>query len=267
MTSICYPPGADWSCAYSVEDLSEIHADPVTHALADRADALAWMTLQALSGYRLSICPQVLRPCIARCVEQTWDTAIVGSDGTYTPYISQGRWYNACGCKTNDCSCTSLCEVVLPAEVGSIESVMFDGAVLDPSAYRVDNGTHLVRTDGECWPYCQDMTLSADEPGSFVLTWWPGIAPNDLFRFAAGVLAVEYYAACQGKDCRLPSGVTSIARSGINLTIEGGSFPSGYTGIPEVDAVIRIYNPYTLKSPARVLSPDRPRGRVQTWGS
>jgi hypothetical protein len=266
MTSICYPPGADWSCAYSTDELDAINADPVTRAVADRANALAWLTLQMLTGYRLSLCPQVLRPCVARCSVQTWDIAPVSGTALYNPYISAGRWYNACGCRTDNCSCTTLPEVILPSEAGQISAVLMDGAPMDPSAYRVDDGNRLVRTDGGTWPYCQDMALDPEDVGTFIVEWYPGVAPNDLFMYAAGVLAVEFYKACNGKDCRLPSGVSNVVRAGVSMTIETGFFPDNSTGIPEVDAVVRVYNPFGLRQKSKVLSPDRPRGRTQTWG-
>jgi hypothetical protein len=130
--------------------------------------------------------------------------------------------------------------------------------------YRVDNGNRLVRTDGETWPLCQDMNDGPDAVGSFTVSYYTGVAPNDLLRYAAGVLATEFYKACSGGKCRLPSGVTSVTRSGISMEVPSGLFPGGATGIHEVDAVIRIYNPYSLKSPARVMSPDVTRGRIQT---
>jgi hypothetical protein len=262
---ICYPPGADWSCAFTQEELDEMLAVPETATVMERADALAWSTLAALTGYRLSLCPIQLRPCVARCIQgTTWQTAAVESGGL-SPFVSEGRWYNGCGC-TTDCSCTSLCEIRMPSEVGGIDAVWLDGVELEKSSFRVDNGNRLVRLDGECFPACQDMTINDRTLGGLWVSYYPGVAPNDLFRYAAGVLAVEFFRACSGKDCRLPSGVTNITRAGITMEIAPGTFPGGFTGIAEVDAVIRVYNPFALKSPPRVLSPDRRVGRIPTWG-
>jgi hypothetical protein len=271
-TDVCYPPGADWLCGYTQAELDEMRADADIARVMERSDALAWNTLSALVGYRLSLCPTLLRPCLARCQRQTWEEApVVGGSG-WQPFISGGVWYNGCGCKKDDCSCTSLCEVILPGPAGSITNIWMNGALLSPSAYRVDNANRLVRQDGDCWPICQDMGIPpADDAGvgnenTFVVEWYPGIAPNDLFRYAAGVLATEFFKACSGKNCRLPQGVTSISRNGISMEIPTGLFPGGGTGIREVDAVIRIYNPNGLTMGSRVLSPDSRRGRTQTWG-
>lgn len=266
MVDICYPDGTDWLCTYSQEELDEMLADPAVERVMLRAEALAWSTLSALIGYRLALCPVLVRPCLARCMSGgTWDEAPVQRSWMEGPFISGGRWFNACGCR-GDCSCTALCEVVMPTPVGGIASVWMDGALLDPTAYRVDNGDRLLRTDGECWPTCQDMTLAPTEVGSFAVSYYPYLAPNDLLRYAAGVLAAEYFKACSGKQCRLPQGVTSISRNGISMEIPSGLFPNGATGLREVDPIIRIYNPNGLKMPSRVLSPDSSRSRVQTWG-
>lgn len=268
MVDICYPAGTDWSCSgKTFEELIEMRANPDTGPLMERSEALAWSTLSALIGYRLSLCPSAVRPCAARCSRETWfEAPVIGGHGTFQPYLMGGSWFNGCGCRNSDaCSCSFVHEVILPTPVGAIQSITIDGATLDPTAYRVDNGNRLVRTDGEAWPLCQDMN---SETNAFVVNYYPFIGPNDLLRYAAGVLAYEYYKACGNSNgCRLPQGVTNVARNGVTMEIPTGLFPGGGTGIREVDAVIRIYNPNALTSPARVMSPDVGRGRVQTWGA
>lgn len=267
MIDVCYPPGADWSCFGTQDEIDAL--DP---AIKERSEALAWSTLSSLLGYRLALCPSVLRPCVKSCSVRTWDTAPVFDsnfaggfpNGAFSPFISDGSWYNGCGCRT-DCSCTSLCEVVMPTPVGGIASVWMDGAELDPTAYRVDNGNRLVRTDGDCWPSCQDMSNSDPALGGLFVSYYPFLAPNDLLRYAAGVLASEFYKACTNKNCRLPQGVTNVSRAGITMEIPSGLFPNGATGLREVDPIIRVYNPNGLRQPPRVLSPDQSRGRVTTW--
>lgn len=269
--SICVPDGTDWGCALSDEEI--LGLDP---ALKERSEALAWSTLSALLGYRLSLCPVSIRPCAAGCSTQTWDQAMVyGNDwngvpsgGVFAPYVSNGSWFNGCGCKSADsCGCTAINQIILPTPAGDIVSVSLEGSTLDPSAYRVDNGNKLVRQDGGTWPVCQDMNLPASDPAAFVITYYPHLGPNELLRYAAGILAAEYYKSCSGGKCRLPNGVTSITRTGVTMEIPSGLFPNGATGLREVDPIIRIYNPNGVKAPARVLSPDSARARVTTWSA
>jgi hypothetical protein len=368
-STICYPDSTDWACA-DEDWLTGL--DPEVKA---RAEMLAWSTLVSLSGYQFSICPITVRPCAAGClpVGTYYASPAMLAGGTYagvrptgrsgfTPHVApDGNWVNACGCAAADCSCTVLSEVILPGPVGGVTEILIDGAVLDPLAYRVDNGNRLVRLDGGVWPACQDManpgsaqyepvvidgptavvtftregqevTMLVDpkaglggttdgplpwptepanllvnasmgqgnltfpsgpgfsanhgpiaesvtvkyltsaapaEPsaaGTFLVTYYRGVAPNALLDFAAGVLAQEYALACLGSECRLPSNVTAITRQGVSYQMNADPFVNGFTGIDEVDAVLRIYNPYGLRSAPVIASPDaRPRGRVTTW--
>jgi len=263
-------------------------------------------------------------------------------------------------CPTGDCSCSRLCEAILPGPVGGIVEVLLDGVALPPTAYRVDNGNRLVRTDGDCWPACQDMaapptfqyepltftgpagtftitrvgqivtitattsttgvidtlgttpwpprglteadgsrstlvaqpdggvrlwnaaapvveTLSMiyetaaaatapDPTGTFAVRYYQGFAPDAMISYAAGVLANEFLKACEGKKCRLPAGVSRVTRQGVTYEITAGSFPGGFTGIQEVDTVIRLFNPGGLTQAPVVSSPDIRRPRTPTWG-
>jgi hypothetical protein len=271
MVDVCYPEGTDWSCAYDEDELAALREEYPD--LIARSEALAWSTLQSLTGYRLSLCPVMIRPCVARCSIPTWFVAPVDWTGTsdggsFSPFIMNGNWYNGCGCASaGECSCVSLAQIILPSEVGGIDTVWLDGVELPKTAYRVDNANRLVLTNGDVWPTCQDMTNDDPNDGGVWVSYWPGVAPTDLLKYAAGVLANEFRQACSGGACRLPANVSSITRQGLQMDIPTGLFPGGATGIHEVDAVIRIYNPFALKQPPRVMSVDRPRGRMTTWGA
>lgn len=268
---ICYPAGTDWSCKWTVEELATKRADEVDGPKIERAEAFAWSLLAALTIYRIGVCPITVRPCAAQCTPGgSFLTATARSSGSgfpavriggLSPYISGGRWYNGCPCTSQDsCSCTAISEVILPGTVGSIEAVRIDGETLPASSYRVDNGNRLVRTDGQKWPVCQDMSSDV-EP--FEVVYYRGARPNVLTKAAAGALAAEFYAACNGDPCRLPSNVTTATRAGESYEFEPMDFPEGKTGIPEVDAVLRIYNPYGLKSEPIVMSPETLRSMTR----
>lgn len=99
---------------------------------------------------------------------------------------------------------------------------------------------------------------------TFEVSYYPGLGPDDALNYAAGLLAVEWYKACSGKECRLPSGATRIQRQGINFEVPADMFASGISGIREVDAIVSGYNPYRLTTPSSVFSPDRRGGRIRT---
>lgn len=261
---VCYPETTDWSCRWTAEELADQRADPLVGPQIERSEAFAWSLLAALCAYRIGTCPVTVRPCSLGCGSpSSFRTALVAPViGWLNPYKRDGVWVNGCGCRSN-CSCTALSEVLLPGPVGSVVSVSVDGEVLPRSAYRVDNGGRLVRLDGGTWPVCQDMTAS-DEDG-FAVTYYVGSRPNRLTNAAAGALANEFLLSCEGKECRLPGNVTSMSRSGESYEFAPTDFSNGQTDIPEVNAVIRIYNPYSLKMDAVVASPDSYETRVPTW--
>jgi hypothetical protein len=251
--------------------------DEFTPADQERGTLMAWETLRYLSGFRLGNCPVTLRPCRQDCdrwptyqaYPSTGRSNWAGAEGGMRPTIVDGQWYNlTCGCGVGNCSCTHVCEVRLIGEVASIDEVKQDGVTIDPTAYRVDNGNLLVRTDGECWPLCQDMTKPLTEDGTFGVTYTPGVATDAWISAAAGALACEYAKVTSGSGkCRLPSNVTRIVRQGVTLDLAQNPFPSGMTGLREVDVLIARYNPNHLPSPSVVYSPDVRHGRVTKWSS
>lgn len=270
--TLCIPPGADWSCAYSEEQLTEMRADDETLAKMDRSEALAWIALARLTGDRIGVCPVTVRPCAATCgPEGTWTQADASGSflpgGNYfSPYVNrQGAWVNGCGCG-GDCGCGSLSEVILPGPVGRVEDVWLYGEVVSPSRYRIDNGNRLVSTDPTLvWPSCQNLMQDAQGDEAFAVRYYRGSAPNELTLWAAGLLAVEFFKACQGDSkCRLPQGIQTITRQGITYEIQTDMFSEGKTGIREVDTLVASLNPYNLRQRPVIASPDTRTPRMTT---
>lgn len=70
-------------------------------------------------------------------------------------------------------------------------------------------------------------------------------------------MAVEYLRDRAGQQCRLPRGVTSANRNGLQVEIDPRAyFTEGLTGIDEVDQWLTAVNPHHLTAPARVI--DKP---------
>lgn len=215
--------------------------DALDPEVQERAVGLATATLRRLSGYRVGGCPIVVRPCIRSC----WEVSFAAYGPGWRPtQTADGTWINTCGCRS-DCSCTELCEVVLAPPVGPVSWVKVDGIEIPATDYRIDNGNRLVWTGaGECpWPVCQDMAAADTEPGTFAVRYLNAHAPDALAAYAAGVLAMEFAKACSGSKCRLPNTVTSVTRQGVSFELAAGAFPSGMTGIREIDAWIGLWRP------------------------
>jgi hypothetical protein len=267
---LCYPENTDWSCYGNAQVVSQLDGPK-----KKLSEARAWYALASMTAFRIGVCPTVVRPCAASCAPRgSWIAApasgasyaglpVLAIGGMFTPYITGGNWVNGCGCgpiaNPRDCGCKNLSTVYLPGPVGEIEYVMMDGMVVLPYRYRVDNGNELVAVDPTLkWPVCQDMAAPAQSPGSFVVSYYRGMAPNELTRSTAGILAAEFYKACtDGKNCRLPQNVKTVARYGTQIEINPDLYASLMV-IPEVAMLVNLLNPNGLKQAPRVLSPDGP---------
>jgi len=251
---ICYPDSTTWPS-------TRVWPEPMTAELTQQkalAEMFGWTTLQVLSGHQIGICPVVVRPCKKSCRFGTYYVAPAGGSGGSSPTRTvNGQWVDSwCGDRF-DCACETVEEVALPGPVGAIEAVVIDGITLAPTSYRVDNGNRLVRTDGQGWPYCQDMNAAAGEEGTFSVSYIQGAAPDPLVDYAAGVLANEFYLSIAGdKKCRLSSKVTAVTRQGVSYDMTPALFENGRTGIPEVDAILGRFNPFALKTRPVIASVD-----------
>jgi hypothetical protein len=215
---------------------------------------LAVETLRALTAYRVGGCPVTVRPCLTQWPYiGTWLAFPAGAGWSSTtawqPYYYAGQWTNiACGCP-GVCTCLPDRRAQVTLEgVGRVTEVKVDGAVLDPTAWKVIDGNVLVRTDGGLWPTCQDLMLDDDQPDTFAVTYTPGANPGRLGGVAAGRLAGEYALLCEGRACRLPSNVRTVARNGVTLDLATEAWPNGLTGLRDVDVFIRRWNPHALRT-------------------
>lgn len=239
-------------------------------ALAER---LAAFTLYSLTGRQFGTVTLTLRPCNAPGLPplyQTYPVNLLNPWGTdegqtyYPVYIVDGVWHNA-GCAGLNC-CGAACELRLPADVVSISSISTDGATVDPSAYRVDNRRLLVRTDGACWPRCQDLGKDSGA-GVFTVTGVFGhTVPQELLD-AAGILACEIGKAITNQACRLPQRMQSLTRQGVSVQFPAVNtyLDRGLTGLNEVDQLVVQFNPDRLRQAPMVFSPDLSPTRITTW--
>lgn len=250
----CDPWPVDWStCGGPPEDPD----------IRERAEHMAVSTLRGLTLDRVGGCPITVRPCARGCYGSlprgNW---YAGPSSTFYPHLNgAGQWVNSCGCGAG-CHCgKAMPTVVLEGPVGRLDEVWVHGELLDPSAYRLDDGVRLVRLDGEGWPSCQDMSQPHTGPDAFAVTYLNAYPVSFMGAIAAGVLAREYAQACAGKSCRLPAGVTQIVRLGTTMTIASDLFASGLTGIREVDTFTAQFNPNRVRTRPQVYSPDLMRHR------
>lgn len=256
MTST-YGPCQAWPVSW-ICDVSCV--DPViTGAAVDMATDVVW----SMSGQRFGLCEVALRPCREDCVDAPylWNEFLPSTGAALwpRPALVNGQWWNiTCGSCSGSCSCARLHEVMLPNLVDSIIEVKVDGSVLDPSAYRVDDGRKLVRIDGGEWPWCNDLSKADTEVGTWSVTAQYGQAVPAGGGWAVGELACELIKAMQGEDCRLPKQVVALARQGVTMQFPSVTelFKEGRTGLYLVDLFLQTWNPNRLRSRSRTYRVD-----------
>lgn len=246
--------------------------DSYSTATQDVAEQLAAHVLWAATGRRYGVCQVTVRPCQPPTRVRSYRTYPVildaghdGGGGGLVPFVgTDGDWHNTPLACSAGCRCRATCEAELAGPVASVTSVTVDGAVVDAGAYRVDvqQGTWLlVRTDGQCWPWCQDFDADVTADNTFQVVYGRGTAVPQTVLDAAGILACEFAKAISGSgNCRLPQRLQSLSRQGVEITAaEITNADLGYvTGIDEVDAVIALENPARRHAPPQVFSPDVP---------
>lgn len=253
-TSATTPP-----CNFTVDTSCCPDWSTYSPTLQTNASEYGAYVMWAATGRRFGTCTRVARPCGRQCSNQMY-SGQYWSEGTWLPYIVDGVWRNCwCGCDGGFgcCSCEPRCQVYLNGPVASVSGVSVDGTSVPASAWRVDNGKWLVRTDGDCWPVCQDYNVDSGV-GTFIVTYQQGLAVPSVVARAAGELACEWAKACLGQPCRLPQRVQSVTRQGVSVSMVPIEqlLSHGLTGVETVDQIIRSINPYGLPSKMRISSPD-----------
>lgn len=234
---------------------------------------LASTWLWGATGRRYGVCPVTVRPSQPRGNQLAYQEFAItpGAQGLGVPggpFLFAGRWYNA-GCSTACCG-NAACAVVLNGPVAEVEEVVVGEEIVAPSAYRLDvvqGAWLLVRTDGECWPACQNMAATPGEPDTFEVTYGLGTPVPEALAIATAILACEYAKLLSGTRCSLPAKMTRLSRQGVEVEVAPPDPASGTTGIKMVDDVVSTLNPGKLRRPPQVLSLDLPQGcdRVTTW--
>lgn len=233
-----------------------------SEAVTGTALAAASEALWAATAQRFGLCTETIRPCRRDC----GGGAFAGSwfewtGGTWPrPLLHDGAWYNiTCGGCTNGCACSSIEEALLPGPVYDILEVKVDGVPLPTSAYRLDVGRLLVRTDGGSWPTCQELDLADTEAGTWSVTARFGEPVPILGQQAVGELACEMVKAILGEDCRLPKNVRELVRQGVTI-----SFPEDSNLVDRLyfgGMFIKAFNPAGLIAKPQVYDVDGPTFR------
>lgn len=264
-------PCTTWPVNWSLCQLTGVSPD-VTGAAVAAATEVLW----SLSGRRFGICQLTIRPCRRDCSGMDWGLLASGyvlggwwQYGTYPrPLFFNGVWYNlTCGngCADGACSCSYVSETFLPDPVADVVQVKVDGAVLDPSLYRVDDYRKLVRLGGGTWPLCNDLTKDDSQVGTWSVTVQFGEQVPTLGQLAVGELACQFARAMSNdEDCRLPKPVQQLVRQGVTLNFLDPNelFTHGKIGLYFCDLFISTFNPHGLTARSEVFDIDQSPYRI-----
>jgi hypothetical protein len=179
-----------------------------------------------------------------------WQDLIV-SAATNTLYERSCRQFGLCDIdarpvpccrhKRPFCACGRYDYVRLGEDpIAEIRSVTIDGTEVDPSTYRVDDWTWLVRTGGKFWPRCNDLSVGDDEPGSFHVAWSYGLEVPPEGVIAAGLLACKY-ARDVVDACTVPGNAQTISREGVTIQLAPPK-PGQSLGVKFVDDWLSQFN-------------------------
>lgn len=191
----------------------------------------------------------------------------------WEPALIDGHWVNLrCG---TPCACDSeRCGVNLSqVNVAEIIDVYIDGMVIDADKYYFHAGK-LWLTEG-CWPDCNAVdrpafpelvdpaTPASEFVGTFGVRVLQGVAVPELLQQATKELACHYQNLC-GEDCDTCKIALGFASPDVTVDYAFNDIlPWVYIGIPTVDAVIRILNPYGFnKVRGSIWSPE---ANEATW--
>lgn len=237
-------------CVWDIEVSEECCPQWATYTDENKTKALTAATylLWAATGRRYGICNIVTRPCGLDRKCGNCGSFEFGA-GWMRPYILDGMWRNClCGCA---CDCKPHCQIRLPGPVQAVTEVLLDGIIISPTAWRVDDYQWLVRTDGECWPECQDYDVDVPADNTLQVSYGRGDVVPQALLDAAATLACEFGKACaQDKSCALPGRLQTLTRQGVTASMVDIStvLRSGLTGITSIDQIIMADNPGGLKA-------------------
>lgn len=256
-------PTCDWPvqgiCSDDEADTCE-HLAGLSPEARQRVEDMAVEILWNATGRRFGLCEKTFRPCSRRCGD-FWG-------GLPTPWRIDGNWVNVtCNRCADSCSCGFISEINID-QTYAVTGIRIDGVEYDPfETVAVYDYNRIVRTDGEEWPMCQDLSVT-DGAGAWSITVLQGLPVPAGGALMAGLLACELAKACQGMDgCQLPKRIQTITRQGVTVGFQDRfeGLVDLRTGIYEVDLWVAAVRSDGW-APAEIHSFDLPDDpAVLTW--
>jgi len=139
-------------------------------------------------------------------------------------------------------------------------TVTVEGVALAASAWTLYDGHLLVRNalpgGAASWPCCQSLASPDGGPGTWSVAYTTGTPPPALGVLAARELVVECALQVCGKPNRLPTGTTSVTRTGVSVNLAGKTDVSRAGSLPLTSMFLEVSNPNDLLRAPCSVSPD-----------
>ena len=180
--------------------------------------------------------------------------------------VVRPRGGRSCSCGSSllsGCRCGTLDGITLIGPNPTVTEILIDGAVFED--YALVDGTLLVRTDGEAWPGCQDITLASSEPGTFEIEYVHGIQIPQLAKDAAAEIVCSFIRSGP-QDARKPHPNTrGMNIAGVSITLDemAGEIKRRAPMLPYVIRLLTVYAP-NGPAPVFVYSPEIDDWRLHT---
>jgi hypothetical protein len=191
------------------------------------ASALAGTILRTLSGNRVGLCEDVLRPL------------------------------SECGVCRGFCNCGSGDRIRVLSSVGpvvAVTEVEVDGDIIPSTEWRFYPSSQLLyRVPPDVWPTRDTKWADCGDPDTMCVEVQIGSTPDAWALAVHAELTCELIKSCTGGACRLPSNASSVTGQGVSITLTP---EDAKMFIPSVAGWVAAINPAGATQPTKVFSPD-----------
>jgi hypothetical protein len=195
--------------------------------LLEAASVLAGTILRTLSGNRVGLCEDVLRPL------------------------------SECGVCRGYCSCGSGDRIrVLSSNgpVASVTEVTVDGDIIPAEEWRFYPSSQLLyRVPPDVWPTRDYKWADCGDPDTMCVEVQIGSTPDAWALAVHAELTCELLKSCTDQKCRIPRNATNVTGQGVTITLSPTELKQF---IPSVAGWVAAINPANATQPTKVYSPD-----------
>lgn len=237
------------------EELEDSSSSPFAYEACKAASYVLW----AFSGRKFhgtrTVTERYECPCRSSSLSSFQVYPYLDGTGAVRNEIYEG-FLTSCGC-SGTVAGRHVRLRLRGAPVRHVAKVVQNGEELDPSEYKIVNGSLL------------QLTGTQRDVCGLEVTYTYGVNVPTAGKRAARTMAQELVKGWSGSEaCMLPDRVTNVNRQGFSFTIMDPQdfLDDGRTGLYEVDLFLRAANPDKARKPARVFSPDLPKAYRVTAG-